>query len=119
MMPYERWKAWERSHDLVLAIYQETRHWPSDERFGLIVQARRAAVSVTANLAEGSARLGEREFRRFGDIALGSLSELSSLLRIARDLGYLSPEEWVRLDELRNHAGRLVFGLVRSMSKDR
>jgi four helix bundle protein len=54
MMPYERWKAWEKSHELVLAIYMETRTWPSEERYGLVAQARRAAVSVPANLAEGS-----------------------------------------------------------------
>jgi four helix bundle protein len=117
MMPYERWKAWEKSHELVLAIYQETKPWPSDERFGLIAQARRAAVSVTANLAEGSSRLGQRELRRFADISLGSVAELSCLLRIARDLGYLSASDWARLDELRNQAGKLVFGLARAMSK--
>jgi len=117
MMPYERWKAWERSHELVLAIYQETRQWPAEERYGLTAQARRATVSVTANLAEGSARLGGREFRRFADIALGSLSELSCLLRIARDLGYLSQPDWARLDELRDGAGKLVFGLARAMTR--
>ena len=78
MMPYERLKAWETAHQLVLAVYRETRGWPSEERFGLTAQARRAAVSVTSNLAEGSARLGGRELRRFADIGLGSLAELSN-----------------------------------------
>jgi four helix bundle protein len=117
MMPYEKWKAWEKSHDLVLAIYMETRHWPAEERYGLVAQARRAAVSVPANLAEGSARLGGRELRRFADIGLGSLAELSCLLRIARDLGYLSPDEWARLDALRDSAGKLLFGLARAIGK--
>ena len=117
MMPYEKWKAWEKSHDLVLAIYMETRQWPAEERYGLVAQARRAVVSVSANLAEGSARLGGRELRRFADIGLGSLAELSCLLRIARDLGYLSPDEWARLDALRDSAGKLLFGLVRAIGK--
>jgi len=86
-----------------------------EERYGLTVQARRAAVSVAANLAEGSARLGGRELRRFADISLGSLSELSCLLRIARDLKYLSPEEFARLDEMRNSAGKVVLGLARAV----
>lgn len=117
MMPYEKWKAWQRSHELALAIYTETQHWPPHERYGLIAQARRAAASAPTNLAEGSARLGGRELRRFADIGLGSLSELSYLLRLARDLGYLSTEDWSRLDELRDTAGKLVFGLARAMGK--
>src|ERR1043166_7925675 len=98
MMPYERLKAWETAHQLVLAVYRETRGWPSEERFGLTAQARRAAVSVTSNLAEGSARLGGRELRRFADIGVGSLAELSNLLRIARDLRYISEERWKALE---------------------
>jgi four helix bundle protein len=117
MIPFRRLKAWEASHHLVLAIYQESRRWPSDERFGLIAQARRAAVSVTLNLAEGSARLGGRELRRFADIGLGSLAEVSALLQIALDLGYLSTEDWQRLDDLRNFAGKLVYGLARSVAR--
>ena len=117
MMPYERLHAWQRSHELVLAIYQSTRDWPVDERYGLTIQARRAAVSVEANLAEGSARLGGRELRRFADISLGSLSELSCLLRIARDLKYLSLEEFSRLDEMRNAAGKLMLGLARAAGR--
>lgn len=117
MIPFRRLKAWEVSHQLLLAIYTETRRWPSDERFGLISQARRAAVSVVCNLAEGSSRLGGRELRRFADISLGSLAEISCLLQVAVDLGYTSPEEWQRLDELRNSAGKLVFGLARSVAR--
>jgi four helix bundle protein len=119
MMPYEKWKAWQRSHELALAIYSETRRWPPDERYGLIAQARRAAASVSTNLAEGSARLGGRELRRFADISLGSLSELSYQLLLARDLGYLSTERWSGLDKLRDTAGKLLFGLVRSIGKPR
>jgi len=114
MIPFRRLKAWETSHQLVLAIYTETRRWPQDEKFGLIAQARRAAVSVTLNMAEGSARLGGRELRRFADISLGSLAEVSALLQIALDLGYLPIEDWQRLDDLRNSAGKLVYGLARS-----
>ena len=115
MMPYERLKAWHASHALVLAIYKETGSWPVEERYGLISQARRAVVSVTDNLAEGSARLGGKELRRFADIALGSLAELHT--RIARDLGFCSQEDWTRLDELRNQAGKLVYGLARAVGK--
>jgi four helix bundle protein len=117
MIPFRRLKAWETSHQLVLAIYKETRRWPPDERFGLIAQARRAAVSVTLNLAEGSARLGGRELRRFADISLGSLAELSALLQIGLDLGYIDLQEWERLEDLRNLAGKLIYGLARSVAR--
>src|SRR5689334_6620168 len=109
MMPCERLKAWEIAHQLVLAVYGETRGWPAEERYCLVAQARRAAISVASNLAEGSSRLGGRELRRFADIALGSLAELSSLLRIARDLGYLPRERWDALNALRDSAGKLVY----------
>ena len=119
MMPYERLDAWQKSHQLVLAIYTETEDWPSREMYGLTAQARRAAVSVTNNLAEGTARLGGRELRRFADIALGSLSELSNILRIARDLGFTTAERWEGLNALRDHAGKLVFGVARSAVRTR
>jgi four helix bundle protein len=111
--PYENLKSWQKSHELVLAIYTETTRWPTDEKYGLISQIRRAAVSVGTNLAEGSARLGGRELRRFADIGLGSLAEVSYLLRTARDLGYMDPADWARLNELRDVAARLVYGLAR------
>ena len=117
--PYENLKSWQKSHELVLAIYTETTRWPADEKYGLISQIRRAAVSVGTNLAEGSARLGGRELRRFADIGLGSLAEVSYLLRTARDLGYLEPADWVRLNEMRDSTARLVYGLARSLGKPR
>jgi four helix bundle protein len=117
MMPYERLKAWETAHRLVLSIYAETRLWPVEERYGLIAQARRAAVSVTANLAEGASRRGGRELRRFADIGLGSLAELSSLLRVARDLGHLPHSRWVELEAMRDLPGKLIYGLARAVTR--
>ena len=69
---HERLKAWNACHDLVLEIYRKTSGWPVRERYGLTAQARRAAYSAAANIAEGSAKRGGAEFRRFLDISLGS-----------------------------------------------
>ena len=88
MVPYERFEAWQRCHELTRAIYLATATWPRSEIYGLVAQARRAAASAATNIAEGSAKRGRREFRRYLDIALGTLSELSYLLRLARDLGW-------------------------------
>jgi four helix bundle protein len=116
-MPYERFLAWQHCHKLLLAVYQTTPKWP-DERFALAQQARRAAYSAGLNIAEGSAKRGSREFRRYLDIANGSLSELSYILRIARDLKYLSTAEWERLERLRANAGKLTWKLYESMKGD-
>ena len=116
MAIYQRLRAWERCHQLCLAVYRSTNSWPSGERFGLTSQARRAAHSAAANIAEGSAKRGSREFRRYLDISLGSLSELSYTLLLARDLKILSDEEWRRLDQIHQKAGGMTWLLYKSMS---
>jgi four helix bundle protein len=95
------------------AIYTSTEGWPRQEDYGLTAQTRRAALSVPTNIAEGTAKLGPRELRRYLDIALGSLSELSYLLRFSRDRGLLQTQEWEHLDRMRDTAGKLVWRLYR------
>ena len=116
MQPYERFQAWCVSHELALAVYAATNKLPRAELFGLTAQMRRAAFSVCSNIAEGSAKRGKREFRRYLDISLGSLAELSYAFRLARDLGMLSVADLNRLDSLRDKAGKLTWGLYRSIS---
>ena len=77
MMPFERFKAWQVGHRLALDVYTASEGWPARERYGLVSQIRRAALSIPSNIAEGSAKRGHREFGRHLDIALGSLSELT------------------------------------------
>jgi four helix bundle protein len=116
MLPYERLTAWRVCYELVLEVYRSTGCFPKHELYGLTSQARRAAFSAAANIAEGSAKRGSREFRRFLDIAIGSLAELAFILRLARDLEYLSPDSWNRLDELRRRSGFLTWRLYRTVS---
>jgi four helix bundle protein len=108
MLPHERFRAWQLAHELVLAIYQVTADWPSAERYGLTAQIRRAAAAVPTNLAEGAAKHGRREFRRYADIALGSTAEVAYLLLLARDLGLLTYADHDRLDDLRKRTGGLT-----------
>jgi four helix bundle protein len=117
MMPFERFEAWQLCHKLVLEIYRATKKFPASERFELAKQAKRAAFSSAANIAEGSAKHGNREFRRFLDISIGSLSELAYVLIIARDLEYISGDQYVKLNQLRDHAGKATWGLYRSLGK--
>ncbi|SRR6266571_2944974 len=114
MMPYERFQAWQACDALALAVYHVTRSFPRSELYGITSQARRAAFSAAANIAEGSAKRGRAEFCRYLDIAMGSLSELSYALRLAWKLEYLPEEQWRELDALRNRAGRLTWKLYRA-----
>lgn len=98
---------------MVLAIYRLTAEWPAREQYGLTSQA----FSAAANIAEGSAKRGIREFRRFLDIALGSIAELTYILMLARDLGYVRPEVWGEIEAMRDHAGRLTWGLYRAIDR--
>jgi len=109
MMPYERFEAWKDAHRLALEIYRVTATWPSTERYQLTSQVRRAALSIPTNIAEGTAKKGSREFRRYLDIARGSLSELSYLLLFSKDCGVLDPETFRQLSEARHRAGKLTW----------
>ena len=113
MMPYESLKAWRACHALFLEVYRVTQTLPRSELYGLTAQMRRAAFSAAANLAEGSAKRGPREFRRYIDITLGSLAELSYAIRAAGDLQLASPDALGRVDALRQEAGKITWGLYR------
>src|SRR3954470_5292077 len=115
MMPYERFQAWRVAHELALNIYRVTERWPVAERYHLTAQTRRAALSAPTNIPEGAAKRGPREFRRYLDIARGSLSELSYLLLVSRDCGILDPATIERLSEARHRVGKLTWGLYAAM----
>jgi len=115
-MPYERFEAWKVSHELALAVYSATRGWPRSELYGLTSQIRRAALSAPTNIAEGCAKRGPAEFRRFLGYSLGSLSELAYLLRFAHDTQFLTDEAWARLQQMRDKAAILTWRLARSMT---
>lgn len=87
MQKYTDLRVWQRSHALVLTLYND--RFPRPERFGLVSQLRRAAMSVPTNIAEGSKRRTAADFARFLNLAEGSLAETEYLIRLSRDLGYL------------------------------
>ena len=91
--------AWQEGHKLVLDIYRLTKKFPKEEIFGLVSQMRRAAVSVTSNIAEGFGRQGYKEKVQFFYVAQGSLIELKNQLLIARDIGYISTVEFTKISE--------------------
>jgi len=84
---------WQRSIDLVQRVYLATKGFPPDEQYGLTNQLRRSIVSVPSNIAEGQARGGSKEFKRFLHIALGSLAEAHTQLILAHRLDYISQDQ--------------------------
>lgn len=116
--PHRRLDAWNSSVDLVMAIYQMTERLPKEERFSLISQLRRAATSVSSNIAEGAARQTKKEFANYLHIAQGSLSELDTHLEIARRLHYVSDEDWGKLDGQIERIDKMLSGLLRHLKKD-
>lgn len=93
MRDFQELQVWQRAHGLTLKVYEATRDFPNDEKFGLTSQLRRAAASVAANIAEGCGRNGNAELARFLTIALGSLAETNYFIVLARDLAYLTSAE--------------------------
>lgn len=81
---------WQRSRLLVKAIYQLTKHFPADEKFGLTMQLRRAAISIPSNIAEGFTRHGTKDYISFISVALGSAAEVETQLTLAEDLEYVT-----------------------------
>lgn len=109
---YEDLIAWRKSYDLVLLVYRITKSFPADERFGLISQLRRAAISIPSNIAEGFGRHSRSDYLRFLDIDYGSTFETQTQLRLARDLGYVDNDESLeRVAEVE----RILSGLIRSL----
>lgn len=101
--------------ELVVAVYSATSRFPQNEQYGLTSQLRRAAVSVPANIAEGAARNGSKEFLHFLGIASGSLSELDTLIELACQLGYLENTE--ELSRKIDDVAGLVMGLASSVRR--
>ncbi|HEV8304796.1 MAG TPA: four helix bundle protein [Gemmatimonadales bacterium] len=113
--PYERLHAWRECHELALAVYRATKTFPADERYGLTSQTRRAAFSAAVNIVEGSARRSTKEFRRFLDIALSSLTEVGYALRFSKEAGLLPEEAWATLSDQQNRARFLTWRLYQSL----
>lgn len=106
-------KSWQEGRKLALLVYRATEKFPKSEMFGFTNQMRRAAVSVSSNIAEGFGRGSLKERVQFYVIARGSILELQSQLYLASDLKFLSNSDQVALVEQAETAGRLLNGLIR------
>jgi four helix bundle protein len=106
---------WQKSHELVLKIYEITKSFPKDELFGLTSQVRRAAVSIPCNIVEGKARGSNKDYNRFLLIARGSLEEVKYQILLAKDLKYIDEFSYKELLNLALETGRLLAGLIKKL----
>lgn len=108
---------WQKSIDLAVNVYSVTKAFPSEERFGLISQSRRAAVSIPSNIAEGRQRGGTKEYIRFLRIALGSVAELETQLFIAQRLDFASKEALEKLSDVSLEITKMLKVMINKLEK--
>ena len=116
MRDFKQLKVWEKAHILTVQVYKITKSFPSDERFGLTGQLRRAATSVPTNIAEGCGRDTERDFARFLSIAAGSASEVEYQLLLACDLGYIESESFKDLTQQVNEVKMMLNAFIKKLT---
>ena len=112
---FENLIVWQKSIDLCELIYKISKKFPSEEKFGLQSQIRRAAVSVGLNIAEGSGRTTKKDFRRFLHDSLGSLREVVSALHIALRLKYIASSSFIESYKLCTEISKMLYKLEQSL----
>ena len=115
MRDHTKLRAFELADELAMLVYQETRTFPSDERFGLTSQMRRAGVSTASNIVEGCARESQADYLRFLGMAYGSARELEYQISLAKRLGYLSEQSQQELTKAAVETCKVLNGLIRSL----
>ena len=113
--PHKNLDVWKLSMELSRAIYRLTADFPGEEKFGLVSQMRRAAISIPSNLAEDAARSSSNEFRNFLSIARSSLSELDTQLDLSQHLGFITQESRSEIDRLLTRVDKMLYALRRSI----
>jgi len=113
---FEDLEVWRKAHRLVIEIYNVTKKFPSEEKFGLVSEMRRAAISIAANIAEGFKRRTPKDKSNFYNISQGSLEELKYYLTLSIDLGYIQSVS--EMQNLSESIGRMLYGLVKSIQRE-
>jgi four helix bundle protein len=109
---YQNLTVWQRSIELSVAVYELTRGFPSEELYGMTSQLRRAAISISSNIAEGYGRASRPEFRRFLAIARGSAMEVQSQLVVAKKLDLGNARHAQSVDAMADEVGRMLWALM-------
>lgn len=108
---------WQKAHKLVLKIYGITKEFPLDEKYGLVSQMRRAAVSIPSNIVEGHSRVGRKEFLNFLSIANGSLNELKYQILLCKDLNFINDTDFDSLEKDIEEISKILFSFSKSLKE--
>jgi len=117
--PHHKLEVWKRSLNFVTKIYEITAKFPADEKFGLVSQMRRAAVSIPSNIAEGAARNSKKEFINFLHISQGSAAELETQILISRNLNFINSSQTEPLLQELEDISRMIIGLQKSLRRSK
>ncbi len=117
MSAFRSLKVWQHAERLAIECARVAKRFPGADKNILGEQLMRACYSVPLNIAEGSARKGPREFRRYLDIARGSLAEVQNAIEIAKEVEYLTPQEYARLDAIATETAKTLWGLLRKVGE--
>ena len=109
MRDFRKLEIWKRSHKAALLLYKVTQEFPTEEKYGLTNQIRRAGVSIPSNIAEGCGHESKKEFARYFQMAAASSSELQYQLILAHDLGYLQEDQYAELSSVIEELKKMVF----------
>ena len=112
MKPHQKLEVWKLSFNLVKHLYELTSKFPKEEKFAITSQIRRACTSIPVNIAEGSARRSDKELQQFLYIALGSASELDTLLMLSKELEYITPDELKAFTNELDSVFKLLLGFI-------
>jgi len=116
MHNFRELKIWQRSVEFVTEIYKVLIHFPSDEKFGLVSQLKRAAVSIPSNISEGAGRSTNAQFRYFLEISMGSCNEVITQLEISFKLGYLNENDKNHLFEEAMQIYKMILGFYNTLN---
>ena len=116
---FEDLESWQISHDLALNVYKITKEFPKEEIYGIVSQLRRAALSITGNIAEGFSRYHYKDKIRFYYNSRGSASEVKNYLLIAKDLGYITHADCKNLINQTDRVLKMINGLIRSIENQK
>lgn len=116
---FEDLETWQIAHKLILEMYKITKKYPKEELYGIVSQLRRAALSITSNIAEGFSRYHYNDKIRFYYNARGSASEVRNCLMLSRDMDYISKEDYDKLSSGMEKVSRLINGLIRSIEEQK
>lgn len=116
MHRYKELKVWQKAIDLAVEVYQITEKLPKEERYGLISQINRCVVSIPSNIAEGAGRNTSKDFNHFLGISLGSSFELDTQLVISNRLGYVSSDDFEKIESELEHIQNMIAKLKQSLN---